>query len=110
MAMDLCSVSWCGIPCFLCLQSIVYSLSFRWSLPEDDLLMHTAGSNIINRAVALAKEMGLNHRYIYQNYANSSQDVFGGYGDENREKLKVIQAKYDPEGVFSKLQPGYFKV
>lgn len=64
----------------------------------------------MNRAVALAKEMNSHHRYIYQNYANSSQDVFGGYGEENRETLKMIQEKYDPEGVFTKLQPGYFKL
>lgn len=72
--------------------------------------MHVAGSNIIDRAVSLAKEMDLHHRYIYQNYANRGQDVFGGYGEENREKLKMIQSKYDPEGVFTKLQPGYFKL
>jgi hypothetical protein len=88
----------------------VCSITFRWSRPEDDLIMRTAVSNIINRAVALAKDMGLNHRYVYQNYANISQDVFGGYGEENRETLKIIQAKYDPERVFSELQPGYFKV
>ena len=88
----------------------MYSISFTWSRPEDDLVMHTAGSNIIARAVALAKDMGLHHRYIYQNYANISQDVFGGYGHENRDKLKLIQTKYDPEGVFRKLQPGYFKI
>jgi FAD/FMN-containing dehydrogenase len=54
--------------------------------------------------------MGLHHRYIYQNYANISQDVFAGYGEENRDRLRKIQRKYDPEGVFSRLQPGYFKV
>ena len=72
--------------------------------------MRTAGSNIINRAVALAKSMELHHRFIYQNYANISQDVFGGYGEENRERLRMIQTKYDVDGVFSKLQPGYFKL
>ncbi len=68
------------------------------------------GKTIIDCTVDMAKEMGLHHRYIYQNYANASQDVFGGYGDENRLKLKEIQMKYDPEGVFSRLQPGYFKI
>lgn len=91
-------------------HSIVFSTVFRWSLSEDDSIMSIAGRNIQDRAVALAKEMGLHHRYIYQNYANISQDVFGGYGEENREKLKKIQKKYDPEGIFVKLQPGYFKL
>jgi uncharacterized membrane-anchored protein YhcB (DUF1043 family) len=72
--------------------------------------MKTAVSNITERSAALAKDMGLDHKYIYQNYANASQDVFAGYGEENAKKLRNIQDKYDPEGVFSKLQPGYFKV
>ena len=88
----------------------VFSVVFRWSRPEDDLVMSIAGSNIVDRAVVLAKEMDLHHRYIYQNYANISQDVFGGYGEDNRKKLKKIQKKYDPEGIFSRLQPGYFKL
>lgn len=88
----------------------VFEISFRWSRPEDDLRMQTAGNNVINRAAALSKSMGLDHRYIYQNYANASQNVFVGYGEENRAKLNAIQNKYDPEGVFSRLQPGYFKI
>ena len=47
---------------------------------------------------------------MYQNYADCEQDVFAGYGKENWDRLRGIQKKYDPEGVFSKLQPGYFKV
>ena len=89
---------------------ILFSAVFRWSDPKDDSAVTTANSNIISRTTALAKEMGLHHRYIYQNYANASQDVFAGYGKENRERLRTIQKEYDPEGVFSRLQPGYFKV
>jgi hypothetical protein len=55
--------------------------------------------------------MGLHHRYLYQNYVNVSQDVFAGYGEENHKRVKEVQAKWDPEGVFGRrLQPGYFKV
>lgn len=68
------------------------------------------GQKFLKRSWDLAKEKGLHHRYIYQNYADISQDVFGGYGEKNRKKLLSIQKKYDPEGVFTKLQPGYFKL
>jgi len=64
----------------------------------------------MGRAVTLGKEMGLHHPYIYQNYAAKHQDVYAGYGSENRKRLREIQKEYDPEGVFSRLQPGYFKV
>jgi hypothetical protein len=64
----------------------------------------------MDRTIALAKEMEIFHPWIYQNYANISQDVFGGYGEENRQKLRDIQGKYDPERMFAKLQPGYYKL
>jgi hypothetical protein len=67
-----------------------------------------ASNKIMNRAVTLAKQMGVHHRFIYQNYANKSQDVFGSYGEDNKERLMQIQRKYDPEGIFRRFQPGYF--
>lgn len=72
--------------------------------------MRQASDNMISKAVALGKEMGLWHRFIYQNYATIQQDVFEGYGPENRARLSQIKQKYDPTGVFTKLQPGYFKI
>lgn len=72
--------------------------------------MHRAATNVMARAVAVAKEMGMHHRYIYQNYAKSGRDVFSSYGEENKERLLDIQSRYDPERVFTRLQPGYFKL
>ncbi|KAE9380997.1 FAD binding domain-containing protein [Stipitochalara longipes BDJ] len=89
---------------------VVLTVNFQWTHREDDDACETANKNVIDRIMAAAKEMGLHHRYIYQNYANITQDVFAGYGEENREKLRKIQRRYDPDGVFSRLQPGYFKV
>ena len=60
--------------------------------------------------VELAKSRNLAHRYIYQNYAAAAQDVFSGYGPESQARLKAIHEKYDPTNVFTKLQPGYFKI
>ena len=89
---------------------IVVGNTLRWSNIEDDSLMHKVGEAILERAVEEGKKMGLYHRYMYQNYASANQDVFGGYGEKNRERLQAIQKLYDPEGVFSRLQPGGFKL
>ncbi|KAG4433634.1 hypothetical protein IFR05_010880 [Cadophora sp. M221] len=89
---------------------ILFSLVLIWADPADDKLMKGTGTRLLQRSIALAKEMNLYHPYIYQNYADISQDVFAGYGKGNREKMRPVQKKYDPEGVFSRLQPGYFKV
>jgi len=88
----------------------VLSVTPQWSREEDDEAMHAAFGGFLDRAVVLAKELGLHHPFVYSNYANQTQDVFAGYGKKNRKRLRDIQKKYDPEGVFSKLQPGYFKL
>ena len=36
--------------------------------------------------------------------------MFHGFGVANKGRLIEISEKYDPEGVFQKLQPGYFKL
>jgi hypothetical protein len=88
----------------------VLSISPKWDRAEDDAIIQESFTKFMDRSVALAKDMGLHHPWIYQNYANISQDVFAGYGAENRQRLKDIQGKYDPERMFAKLQPGYFKL
>jgi hypothetical protein len=85
-------------------------ISASWTLPTDDEAVLTAAQNIVTSINATAHQLGLGHRYIYQNYASEAQDVFWGYGEENLEKLKEVSQKYDPTGVFEKLQPGYFKL
>ena len=85
-------------------------ISISWSSPTDDARITLAANTFIANAVAAAKTAGLNYKYIYQNYAAAGQDVFGGYGEANRERLIEISRAYDPNRVFEKLQPGYFKV
>ena len=89
---------------------ILAGVPTRWADAADDARILQMVVNVIDRSVAAAKEMGLEHRYIYQNYAYQGQDVFKGYGDENLAKLRAVSRKYDPEAVFQKLQPGYFKL
>jgi hypothetical protein len=89
---------------------IVLSIFPQWKYAEDDAAVQAAFSDFMDKITALAKERDVFHPWIYQNYANISQDVFGGYGEENRQKLREIQKKYDPERVYSKLRTGYFQL
>ena len=81
-----------------------------WSAAGDDARVYAATDCIIDRSVAAAKEMHLNYKFIYQNYASRRQDVFDGYGQENHDRLVQISRKYDPRQIFQRLQPGYFKL
>lgn len=88
--------------------TIAYSSSA--SNPTDsDELVESVGRRIRERVEREAKERGGWHPFVYMNYAHREQDVFSGYG-ANREVLREVQREWDPEGVFSRLQPGGFKL
>ena len=75
---------------------ILLNLAIMWSSVADDERVIAASVRIRDGAVALAKSMGLDHRFIYQNYASLDQDVFAGYGEANKQRLIEISKKYDP--------------
>jgi len=54
--------------------------------------------------------MGMHHRYLFQNHAFEEQDVFSGYGEKSLKRLRKIRRDVDPDGVFQRLQPGFFKL
>lgn len=86
------------------------NFAVMWKNAEDDKTVLGVAKRLIDRTVERAKEIGMHHRYIYQNYADVSQDVFTGYGEENLQRLREISKKHDPDQVFQRLQPGYFKL
>ncbi|RYP26986.1 hypothetical protein DL767_007849 [Monosporascus sp. MG133] len=57
-----------------------------------------------------ARERGLYDPFVYMGDAAGFQDVFAGYGAENRERLLRISREYDPDRVFQTLMPGGFKI
>lgn len=85
-------------------------VSLRWSLKFDDARLNQFAQRVKNRSVAAAKAKGKDMGYLYMNYASPWQDPIAGYGAANKAKLQSISKKYDPAGVFEKLQPGYFKL
>ena len=48
--------------------------------------------------------------YIFQNHAFEEQDVFPGYGAKDLARLKAVRQRVDPDAVFQRLQPGFFKL
>ncbi len=86
------------------------NLNWGWTNAADDATVIATVDSFVSRSVALAEKMGLTNRFIYMNYASLDEDVFAGYGEQSVRRLKEVQARYDPEGVFKRLQPGYFKL
>lgn len=71
--------------------------------------MH-ARSNIISRSVARSVELCLENDLLYMNYAGQYQDLTSSYGTTNKARLESIVEKYEPTGVFPRLESGYFKL
>jgi FAD/FMN-containing dehydrogenase len=80
-----------------------------WKHEKDDEVVASLVNRISDLAVEEGKRQGLYKEFKYMNYSSANQDVLRGYGKENYERLKGIAAKYDPDQVFQKLMPGYFK-
>jgi hypothetical protein len=89
---------------------ILLNLAFMWKDAADDAAILKANANIVAETVAQAKAWGLDNDYLYMNYASQFQSVVPSYGATNVAKLTKIAKKYDPDGVFQTLQPGYFKL
>lgn len=64
----------------------------------------------MHKAEKAARARGTFHRYRVLNYCVSHQDIYGGYGEENRKRLLEIRAKYDPDDIMSKLRPGIIQL
>lgn len=89
---------------------LVMNINLTWGDEADDEAAQGVAQTIVDRAAQLAKSRGLYHPYKYQNYAYITQDVFSSYGRRSKGRLLRIQQRWDPELVFHKLQPGYFKL
>jgi hypothetical protein len=88
----------------------VMNLNWGWASSLDDATVYAAIDRFVSRSVDLAKERGLDNRFIYINYASQDQDVFAGYGEVNERRLREVRREYDPEDVFWRLWRGYFKL
>lgn len=88
----------------------VVNLNLHWINTSDTQKMTQFMRRILARIHDTAQEMGFLHRYVLQNHAFEEQDVFTGYGERNLRRLRSIRQDVDPNGVFQRLQPGYFKL
>ncbi|KZL84775.1 fad binding domain-containing protein, partial [Colletotrichum incanum] len=81
-----------------------------WETSELDCIIESSIAKLIGQINQLAEERGLACKFTYMNYAGKNQDVYGGYGAGNHERLRGVAEAYDPEMVLKHLWKGYFKV
>lgn len=89
---------------------MIVQLSVTWSDLALNGEVEKQTKNLVESVKSLAKNKGLGNEFIYMNYAEPSQDVLGGYGRENLERLRRVSRRYDPRGELKRLWRGYFKL
>lgn len=85
-------------------------LTGSWEDPLQDEQATSIMTDLGLRLEAVAKARGKSRSFKYMNYAHQRQDVIAGFGEKSKAFLKQVAAKYDPNGVFQKLQQGGFKL
>ena len=86
--------------------NIIFAL--MWANEADDDVLIATVARVMNKAKEEGIRRGIFEEYVYMNYGSEYQDVVKSYGDANVAEMKSTAEKYDPEGVFQKLRPGYF--
>ncbi|KAI9038096.1 oxidoreductase FAD binding domain protein [Aspergillus affinis] len=73
-----------------------------WGLEDTPMILERLHN--ANRKNKISSE------FVYMGDAGEWQDPFAGFPAENVRRIKVIQKNYDPQGVFTRLNTGGFKL
>jgi FAD/FMN-containing dehydrogenase len=88
----------------------VWQFSTGWASAKDDLRMTNWAHKTLDYLHTLNQEKGLATEFIYMGDAGEFQDPFPTFPLENVQRMRDIRNFYDPQGVFTKLNWGGFKL
>ncbi|KAE8148199.1 hypothetical protein BDV25DRAFT_20937 [Aspergillus avenaceus] len=89
---------------------ILYLLGYSWDNTADNDLFNSIGYKVFGEVQSYAKELGVDGRYVYLNYAGKGQNPLQSYGEDNAREIARVAKTYDPQGVFQRQVPGGFKI
>lgn len=80
----------------------------EWPNDGDHAAAQNAVETMAESVQSLAQAKGLLLNSLCMSFATGSQKVLRSHGADNVKMMQDTAAKYDPEGVFQKLQHGGF--
>lgn len=90
---------------------IALLVSATWSLSSTDAPLNDFMRKTTASLITQAKAIDAYYPFITLNDAGPGQDPYPLYGKgKSLPRLKAINAKYDPQGVFGKLEASGFKL
>ncbi|CAE6505959.1 unnamed protein product [Rhizoctonia solani] len=78
---------------------IIVSYQFTWASSGDDRKVYAVIDKLMATSMDIARAQGRLDRYIYLNYAGTSQQPLQSYGATQIDFLRKVKAKYDPNRV-----------
>jgi hypothetical protein len=91
-------------------NSVVLLISAFWTDPSATEVMKEQGQRLAGQVQGMVRDMGLERRFVYANYAGPDQRPLESYGEGNLEFLRKVAKEYDPSGFFQRRVPGGFKL
>lgn len=89
---------------------VVCLFSHAWSDEADNERATTASAALVAAIEKAAHDLEAYDPFVYLCYAGDWQDPISSYGSDSVEQLKDLRARVDPDGVFTRLVPGGFKI
>ncbi|KXH56404.1 FAD binding domain-containing protein [Colletotrichum nymphaeae SA-01] len=89
---------------------VVWQTSTSWARPEDDIRVSGWAAKFRGYHHSVNHQMGLASDFIYMGDASETQNPWLEMPFKKVEKIRQIRAKYDPEGVFTILNWGGYKL
>lgn len=89
---------------------VVCLFSHAWSDDADNERATTAAAALVSAIEKAACDLKAYDPFVYLNYSGDWQDPIPTYGEESVRQLQQLRGKVDPDGVFTSLVPGGFKI
>ncbi|KAH8765342.1 hypothetical protein F5883DRAFT_556763 [Diaporthe sp. PMI_573] len=92
------------------MMNTVWQTSTAWDDEESDLRVTNFARGVLDSMHLENQAKGLASEFIYMGDAAEFQDPFVGFPVENLERMRNVQAAYDPLEVFTRQNWGGFKL
>ncbi|KAM7205914.1 hypothetical protein V8F33_000744 [Rhypophila sp. PSN 637] len=81
-----------------------YEWYINWKNPADDGAVAAIVKKVREKLDKAARQKGVLLPYLFMNVAGREQNVLASFGKKNLHEIKAVAKKYDPSGVFQRLQ------
>lgn len=87
---------------------VLLTASFKYA--TDKPAVEAASRKLMSSIEEEARGQGVYDPWVYLGYAAPWQDPIASYGVESLERLREVQGRVDPHGMFRRQVPGGFKI